>query len=102
MLRFLGTPPSPPLMDNVTNTPGCDGNSLGLGGGATVGVRRRGEDGLRSRDGRYVRGGGPGLMGVMHNLLVTHVTNLLRTLLLESLLLHSLVFVFASRKRNYP
>ena len=96
MLRFLGTP-SPPLMDNVTNTPRCDGNSLWLGGGSTVGVRSRGEDGLWGGGGRYV----PGLMGVMYNLLMTHVTNLLRTLLLESLLLHSLVFVFASRKRNY-
>ena len=101
MLRFLGTPP-PPLMDNVTNTPGCDGHALRLGGGSTVGVRRGGEDGLWGGGGRYVRGGGPGLMGVMYNLLMTHVTNLLRTLLLESLLLHSLVFVFASRKRNYP
>ena len=88
-------------MDDVPHAPGCDGNSLRLGGGATVGVRCGDEDRLRSGGGRYEGGGGSGLVGVMHNLLMTHVTNLLRTLLLESPLLYSLVFVFASRKRNY-
>ena len=100
MLGFLGTA-SPPV-DDVTHAPGGYGHALRVGGGPTVRVGRGGEDGLRGGGGRHVGGGGPGLMGVMHNLLVTHVTNLLRTLLLETLLLHSLVFVFASRKRNNP
>ena len=99
MLGFLGT--SPPSVDDVTHAPGCDGHALRLGDGPTVRVGRGGEYGLRGGGGRRVGRGGPGLMGVMDNLLVTHVTNLLRTLLLESLLLDSLVFVFASRKRNY-
>ena len=86
-------------MDDVAHAPRGNGHVSDIGGGAAVGVGGRGEDGLRSGRGRHVGGGGPRLVSVVNNLLLTHVTDLLGTFLLESLLLNSLIFVLASR--NY-
>ena len=86
-------------MYDVANTPRGDGHVSDIGGGAAVGVGGRGEDGLRGGAGRHIGGGGPRLVCVVNNLLLTHVTDLLGTFLLESLLLNSLIFVLASR--NY-
>ena len=104
MIKFLGTaapPPMPVTMDDVSHTPGGDGHVPGVGGGSAVRVGGRGEDGLRGGGWRHVGGGGPRLVGVVNNLLLAHVADLLRTFLLKSLLLHSLIFVLASRKGNY-
>ena len=84
-------------MDDVTNTPGGNGYIPDIGGGSAVGVGGRGEDGLRGGGGCHIGGGGPRLVSVVNNLLLTHVADFLGTFLLESLLLHSLIFVLASK-----
>ena len=103
MLRFLGisAPPPPPSVDDVTHAPGGNGHVSDIRGGAAVRVGGRGEDGFRGGDRRHVGGGGPRLVSVVNNLLLTNVADFLGTFLLGPLLLHSLIFVFASRKRNY-
>ena len=86
-------------MDDVAHAPRGNGHVSDIRGGPAVGVGGRGKDGLWGGGGRHVGGGGPRLVSVVNNLLLTHVTDLLGTFLLESLLLNSLIFVLASR--NY-
>ena len=87
-------------MDDVANPPGGDGHVSDIGGGPAVGMGGRGEDGFRGGGCRHVGGGGPRLVSVVNNLLLTNVADFLGTFLLEPLLLDSLIFMLASRKRN--